>query len=248
MSATRDEHLPGVRTTTGTTRVAIREVREATFRALVAGGASSAEARVAAEQVLFSELHRGSGLVALLQELSRGPWTRCGLTCERDDSDERRVLRVTGPGRPGALRQGALLLDLLAAEADAGTVVVSDGLTSLSPLLDEPLIRTAWLTGCWAVAADRSAASLDFRVAAPDGAVGVGAASVSGHRGPDSESPLPGVSLMLCEEEPGAPTTWLTAVQQRETRAAAARHGRLVDAAVWAEVSTAASAFLVPER
>lgn len=249
MSATLNELTPKAPTTTpGVTRVAIREVREASFRALVVAGASNAEAKVAAEQVLFTELHRGTGLVALLEDLSAGPWTRPGLACRRDTSGLRPVLRVAGPGRHGALRQSALLGDLLAAEAEPGVMVVSDGLSSLSPLLDETLIRTARTTGCWVAAVDRAASSLDFQVATPDGALGVGAAGATDRLDPDSE-PLPsGVSLVLCEGKPSAPITWLTAAEQRATRAAAAQHGRLVDAAVWAEVTVAASAYLVADQ
>lgn len=63
MSATLNDLPSAPQPRPGVTRVAIREVREATFRSLVAAGASNLEAKVAAEQVLFTELHRGSGLV-----------------------------------------------------------------------------------------------------------------------------------------------------------------------------------------
>ena len=249
MSAILNERVSSAPSTMpGVTRVAIREVREAAFRAFVATGASNAEAKVASEQVLFTELHRGSGLVALLQELAAGPWARAGLACTRDDSREQPVLRVTGPGRPGALRQGALLVDLLTAEAERDTVVVSDGLHSLSPLLDEPLIRAARAADCWVVAADRSASSLSFRVASPDGAIGAGEVTSTGHRQPDRPDVPPGVSLVRRELRPEWDITWLTAAEQWSTRAAAAQHGLLVDAGVWAEVKTAAEAYLVPEQ
>ncbi len=249
MSATLNERISSAPSKMpGVTRVAIREVREATFRALVAAGASNAEAKVASEQVLFAELHRGSGLVSLLQELASGPWARAGLACARDDSGEQSVLRVTGLGRPGALRQGALLVDLLAAEAERGAVVVSDGLDSLSSLLDEPMIRAARAVDCWVVAADRSASSLNFRVASPDGAIGAGGVTSTGHLQPDRADVPPGVSLFRRELKPEWDISWLTAAEQRSTRAAAAQHGLLVDAAVWAAVKTAADAYLVPEQ
>lgn len=247
MSATLNERISSTPTTIpGVTRVAIREVREAAFRALVANGASNAEAKVAAEQVLFTELHRGSGLVALLEDLASGPWVQTGLACTRDASGEQPVLQVTGPHRSGALRQGALLLDLLAAEAKP-SLVVSGGLTSLSPLLDEPLGRVASTLDCWVVAADRSAESLDFRVASPDGSIGVGTTAPSHSQSGQTDVPL-GVSLGRRQLRPEWDITWLTATEQRSTRAAAAQHGLLVDAAVWAEVKTAADAYLVPEQ
>lgn len=230
------------------TRISIREVREATFRALVAAGASSAEAKLAAEQVLFTELHRGSGLGALLEDLEVGPWVRAGLECEREYLDERLVLRVTGPGRPGALRQGGLLVDLLAAEPEPGALVVSDGLTALTSFLDEPLIRTARSTGNFVLATDRSASSLDFRIASPDGAIGVGVAGATTSPGHDLVPVVPGVALSRLEAMPDLSTSWLTAGEQGATRAAVAQHGVMVDAALWREVSAAASAYLVPEQ
>lgn len=249
MSATLHEHISSAPTTVPRlTRVAIREVREAAFRSLVAAGASNAEARVAAEQVLFTELYRGSGLVALLEELASGPWARAGLACERDSSGEQSVLRVTGSGRPGALRQGALLVDLLAAETDRCAVVVSDGLDALSPVLDEPLIRAARAADCWVVAADRSTTSLDVRVASPDGAIGVGKCTTTTDLPPEQADVLLGVSLVRRELGPEWGITWLTAAEQRAARAAAAQRGLLVDAAAWAEVKRAADAYLVPEQ
>lgn len=248
MSATLNERMaPTLSTGRKRTRVAIREVREASFRALVAVGASNAEAKVAAEQVLHTELHRGSGLSVLLEDLASGPWVRAGLACSRDESGERPVLRVTGAGRPGALRQGAMLVELLAAEAVANVVVVSDGLAALSPLLDEPLIRAAQATGYWVVATDRTATSTQYRVAAPDG--GIAAADVANSGDPQrDQSHVPnGVSLFRRDLQPDWSSTWLTAATQRSTRATAAQHGVSVDTAVWTAVKTAAAAYLVPE-
>lgn len=247
MSAALDEH-PAISPTTtpAVERVAIREVREMAFRTIVAAGASSAEAKAAAEQVLFAELHRGSGLSALLEDVSSGPWRRTGLACERTDLEGRTVAHISGPSRPGALRQGVLLVDLLVAEP--GSLVVSDGLTSLTPLLDEPLIRGAQAAGCWLVAVDQTMSSLDFRVAAPDGAIGVGTSSSMNRLSPDPGTLPAGVSLVRFEEPPAPAVTWLTADVQRARRAAAALHGCRVDAAVWAGVTAAASAYLVPEQ
>lgn len=249
MSATLNKRMSSASTTApDVTRVSMREVREATFRALVASGASSAEAKPASEQVLFTELHRGSGLVALLEDLESGPWVRAGLACERELLGERLVLRVIGSGRSGALRQGGLLVDLLAAEAEPGAFVVSDGLTALSSILDEPLIRTARSTGSFVLAADRSASSLGFRIATPDGAIGVGVAGEAASMGSDLVPVVPGVSLSRLEAMPDAATTWLTAAEQGETRAAVAQHGLMVETALWCEVTAAARAYLVPEQ
>ena len=249
MSATLNDNIAFMPTSIPrVTRVAIREVHEATFRALVATGASNAEARVAAEQVLHTELHRGSGLIALLDEVAGGSWVRTGLTCSRAASAAPTILRVTGQGRPGALRQGSLLIDLLAAESDRTAIVVSDGLTALSPLLDEPLTRAARAAGCWVVAADRSALSTHLRVAAPDGGIGVGAVTSAGSLDSDmSHVPL-GVSLTFREQLPPWDITWLMDAAQRATRSAAAQHGLMVDTVVWADVKAIANAYLVPEQ
>lgn len=249
MSTTIKEPIPVAPSPTPrATRVAIREIREAAFRTLVAAGASAAEAKVAAEQVLFAELHRGTGLAALLEDLSTGPWAPAGMACKRDDAGGRLVLRVTGSRAPGALRQGALLLDLLAAEDEPSAVVVCDGLTALSPLLEEPLIRTARSTGRWIIAANRAASGIDFQIASPNGRLGVGT-GVSTSRLDSNQDPLPlGVSLGQYDQMPEADVSWLTAAEQRATRADAAQRGRLVDAAVWRRISTAARDYLVAEQ
>ncbi len=242
MSTLHDEAVHNDVAASGpTTRVAIREIREAAFRALVAVGASPAEAKVASEQVLFDELHRGTGLVGLLGELSCGPWARMGMACERDHTHQPPTVRVFGTEGSSALRQGALLADLLAVEKP-GTLVLAQDLSAVSSLLDEPLIRTARSTGSFVVAAHRTPESVDLRVAAPDGSIGASWSST----GPEA-LPL-GVSLARREAGPRSPTTWLTADQQRFTRAAAAQHGQQVDAARWAQVVTAARTYLVPEQ
>lgn len=62
-----------------------------------------------------------------------------------------------------------------------------------------------------------------------------------------SRQTCPWGSLYRRELRPEWGITWLTTAEQRSTRSAAAQHGLLVDAAVWAEVTIAASAYLVPE-
>lgn len=249
MSATLNENISNAPTRmTEGTRVSIREVRQASLRALVAIGASHAEANVAADQVVGVEIHQGTGLVSLLAELANGPWSRAGLTCERVTAGRRTALRVAGSDRPGALRQGVLLVDLLAAQSDTDTVVVSEGLTSLSPLLDQPMIQLARTLGCWILAADLSASGVDFRVNSPGGDIGVGAGGTTAVTSPERESLTPGVSLSRLPTAPDAATDWYTFVERQATRAAAAQHGLTVDACVWREVTAAANAFLVPEQ
>jgi hypothetical protein len=59
-----------------THRVAVREVREAAWRALYAAGASAGEAAVAAGAVAFTEVLNRQGLQALLTELPTVPSAR----------------------------------------------------------------------------------------------------------------------------------------------------------------------------
>lgn len=54
-------------------RVTIREIRETTWRALSAAGASTGEAAIAAHAVTFSEVQLGCGLDAVIQEIERVP-------------------------------------------------------------------------------------------------------------------------------------------------------------------------------
>ncbi|MEO5832595.1 MAG: hypothetical protein ABIR83_04400, partial [Nakamurella sp.] len=57
-------------------RVAVREIREATYRAVIAAGASAGEASTAAELTVHTEIHCGAGITAVLDELPRVPRRR----------------------------------------------------------------------------------------------------------------------------------------------------------------------------
>lgn len=63
-----------------TIRVAPREIRDVAFRAMRVAGASGGEASLAAQAVLWAQLHNSSpdGLAALLDELARVRPTRVG--------------------------------------------------------------------------------------------------------------------------------------------------------------------------
>lgn len=68
-----------------THRVAVREIREAAWRALYAAGASAGEAAVAAGAVAFTEVLSGRGLQALLTELPAVPSTRMSVGVRSSD-------------------------------------------------------------------------------------------------------------------------------------------------------------------
>ncbi len=68
-----------------THRVAVREIREAAWRALYAAGASAGEAAVAAGAVAFTEVLNGQGLQALLAELPTVPASRTPVAIRSSD-------------------------------------------------------------------------------------------------------------------------------------------------------------------
>jgi hypothetical protein len=95
----------------GTCRVAVREIREAAWRALYAAGASAGEAAVAAAAVAFAEVVHGQGLQALLAELPTVPAARTPVaTCSRDGVDA-----LEDPASRGLLLLAPLGIGLLVA-------------------------------------------------------------------------------------------------------------------------------------
>lgn len=100
-----------------TTRVAVREITEYSWRALVAAGYSAGEASVAAEAVTIAEVCFGTGLDAVAEEVS-GPTTATKMPVELAESTEPvggpRVL--TDPAKRGLLHIVPLALGLVAAE------------------------------------------------------------------------------------------------------------------------------------
>ncbi len=246
-SALKDESMTLGDTDEKTTRVTLREIREHSFRAVRTTGASGAEARVAAEQALFAELHHGNGLAAVLEDLSSGPWDATELSCVPADSSGVTLVRSTA-GRRGPLRQGAALIELMAAEPQV-SVVVSDGLSPLSCLLDEPLIRAAASLGRCVSAWARGAHTVEVRTALPDGTLGVGTAQPSGPAAEQLDG-WPGGTVVLHSDEhpPTGQITWLRADELQARRRAAAASGITVDATVWERLGALARNFLVPEQ
>lgn len=232
----------------GTTRVTLREIRERSFRALRTAGAGCAEARVAAEQILFAELHHGTGLTEVLAELSAGPRDRAELSLEREDLSERFRVGSTGEGRIGALRHGASLIEVIAAEPQT-VLLVKDGLAPLSALLDEPLTRVAPIAGkpvsLWELVPHASR----IRTALPDGTLGFGAAAPHGAAAEALHGqPVGTVVLQASQQAPSGEITWLSPGRQQARRRAAAAEGIAVNASVWEQLGAVAQNFLVPEQ
>lgn len=91
-------------------RVAVREVHETAFRALIAAGVSGGEASTAARAVLDAEITDGSGITALVAELHRLPVGYVPVALRRGAIDT-----VDDPARRGPLLLGPLAVDLTAA-------------------------------------------------------------------------------------------------------------------------------------
>lgn len=233
-----------------TVRVALREIREYAYRALVVSGASPGEAAAAADQVLHAEVHAREGLTCLVADLARGTWPRAGLGCTRG-SGPRPVLEVSCGERSGELRLGAALVDLAAGEE--GPAVITTGAdVEVTSLLDAALLTGASTSGT-TIAAMRRAPNGHgvVRLATRDGDLAWGpldphAASVlAGRGGLDGLVVLTGVQI---EDRLRTQLTWSGAAQRAAQRREAALRGIEVDAATWRTVADQAQHFLVPER
>ena len=219
----------------------IREVREYGHRALVASGATPAEAAAVADTVLHAELHGGDGMVQLAAALHDGAWRVARLGCIRLVQGATTVLDVTVAGSPGLLEVGLPVIGLVAGEI--GPAVARTPLSGgeVSSLLDAPLLDAARLRGDTVAAAtvvDHGRAVV--RAATPDGDVLVGELD---------RSSVSGAGLTVTAGLPvvGRVVTVSRDADRRRQRAGLARHGVEVDAAAWGVVAARAHDFLVPD-
>lgn len=234
-----------------TVRVSIREIREYTYRALVAAGASPGEAATAAGQVLHAELHTGDGLAGLVSDLARGPWSRSGLSCTRRPGGPP-VLQVDCGGRSGELRVGPPIVELVAGEA-APAVAVTTAEVPVTSLLDEALLAAAAATGT-SVTAMRATAGGAYvvRHATADGGLAQGdlrpayIPRLTGIDGMGDAEAL--VVLTGAAVEPAvARLTWSTRGERAQRRRLAALRGIEAPEVTWRIVADHAQRFLVPE-
>lgn len=251
---TATELTTAVAASRSTCRVAVREVREYTWRALVAAGWSNGEAAAAARAVAFAEVHLGAGVAAAATAAHRPRVGRVGIDREvvRDFGAE--VLR--DPAGRGLLHLVPLALGLLTSSPVPRPVhlpglvwdPVLAGLLASTPSPARPALV--------AVAVDRY------------GAVGPGlevssCGDVSILGGDDLEELRAhnprlltaaglGAGVLLATDHAGvvmpqlSPT--VSAQQCRVRWATAHASGVLVDAAAWGALAAAAERFLVPER
>lgn len=228
--------------TTQHVRVAIREVREYAYRALIVAGASPGEATTAAEQVVHAELHAGEGLTGLACALMTGPWPAAPLALTRSREG---MVDVDCAGVTSELRLSAALTDVAVGEPGESSITCASAV-AVTSLWDAALLAAA-ATGT-AVAAIRydADAPARVRVARPDGDLWVGQmraddgagstrTGVAVHTGATPRPPA--LEVLACS----------TAAERVARRRSAAQSGLIVDVATWTVVAAHAQQFLVPE-
>lgn len=233
-------------------RVAIREIREYAYRALVVAGASHGEAAAGAGQVVHAELYAGEGLAGLVLDLARDAWPREGPTCSRR-SGARSVLEVECGERSGELRVGRCLIELAAGEAEPA-VVTTAAVVSVNSILGEPMLAAATVTGTTVAAMQLiPRGPCLVMLATQEGNLAHGeldSAAIRSLVGMDDLVGLEGfivITGVSATEASLTRLTWSTPAQRAERRRAAARYGVEVDGAIWQVVASHAQHFLVPE-
>lgn len=227
------------------TRVSLREIREATFRALSAAGASSGEAATAARMVLDAELNGKAGIEAVLRDLESGAWVREGIHISESDSPVADTLRLSA-GTNRLLQHTPLAVDLAASEVDLGGVFVPIAVAGI-PCLDTLLLCVAESRGSSVgVLVCRPGQSPAVRVATADGSLGSGQL-VDGSENQYLEDHEEG--LLFTAPAPqswrDSVRTWVNAEERADRRSAAASDGCLVDAEQWSSIYAAARRYLV---
>ncbi|MET3173990.1 UNVERIFIED_ORG: hypothetical protein ABIB52_001835 [Arthrobacter sp. UYCu721] len=226
------------------TRLAMREVREAAYRALMARGASNAEAQAAARQVLFAEVHHGTGLATLGSWLREESWALGALAYTRSTTPAGLRFAVDSGSRCDALVHGVLLVDV--ASTGVGSEVLCNGVEHDSHLLDEALLNAAASSGFTVV--HRSAGDANRTTfATPAGELGTGfsaadqatphGAPVAGH----------GSRFYTADTAPEGTFVVSTPAERALKQAETAHAGILVDTGTWAEVRAVAAGYLVAD-
>lgn len=230
-----------------TIRVAVREIREATYRALIAAGASAGEAATAAALALHTEMHCGAGITAVLHELPRVPRGRIPLGRDRKHRD-----RLIDPAGRGPLLRLPAATDL--AVATGQPLFLTE--MAWNPVIPAALHRTCTEQGVVLAAAEitHTGAIGGVAIGYPDGsadrAPGPPAATALlnsiGHHQALDVSMTAGV--LLIPGSHGPRTGRQSAADLHRRTAAAFAGGVQVDAAGWAALYAAAGLFLVPEQ
>ncbi len=251
------------------TRVSLRDVREATTRALIAHGASHGEAQTAAAMVLEAELADGSGLAALIEDLTREPWSRTPITTTTTttrvasppgrEADRTTSLVLGSATVNRLLREAPLAVELIAGDPDPGVVAVPCSVASAS-LLDAVMIEVAVISGVDVVVLvcaapgpvatrsthDGTPSWGELRVAGPDGSVRISSLSAWPSAWRDVFDG-PGIVAVRALDRPDELTgREVTAEDRVRVRVRAAEQGLSVQTEIWRQVYDASRRYLVP--
>lgn len=243
MSETRDDaEERAMEQTRQQMRVAIREIREYAYRALIVAGASPGEATTAAEQVVHAELHAGEGLTGLASALIAGSWPAATLRLTRSGEGTVEVVADL----TSVLRLSAVLPDVAAGEEGEANITCRSAV-AVTSLWDAALLTACATTGT-EVAAIRydAGAPARVRLASPDGDLVVG--HVPLHAVADAARTGVAVRTGATARPSGLEVlARSTATERAARRRRAAQSGLTVDAATWTVVAAHAQQFLVPE-
>lgn len=136
-------------TSAGTTKVSLRDLSEAAFRALTAHGASHGEARAAARWCFRPSCTVGGGLVALRDDLAAQPWSRTPVEIvETADGPNRQpgAVELRSPAGNRLLREAPLAVELVTSGGDERVVRVPCAVVGTA-LLDAVLLEAARVSG-----------------------------------------------------------------------------------------------------
>lgn len=235
-------------------RVSLREIRECTFRALSAHGASPGEAATAARMVVDAELQGHRGIRVVLSDLGRTRWQQQSVQIT-DTSHEPNAPVLLGDRRTNQLlRHVPLAVHLTAAEPGRAVFVPWDLVGIVC--VDAVMLEVAEASDCPVVLVRRSEGrNTEARVARADGSLGTGTGAgvfkwAGGDIGSAAADDLGADGVWLFVPVAGnvhvpAGLTWVSAQERIDARAAAAREGRLITGEAWWALYAASRRYLV---
>lgn len=235
-----------------TTRISLRDLYEAAYRALMAHGASNGEARTAARMVQQAELTGGGGLDALREDLAASPWSRTPvevLAAADGANAQPGAVELRSPEGNRLLREAPLAVELVASGQDEGVVKVNCAVAG-SALLDAVLLESAQASGAPVAVVIGSTTvqpSHQLRAARPDGSLGIGTLTHPPTGWTPQAEDAGVVALRDVEQFGEQDLRWSSADDLAQVRADAAAAGMTVDATVWQDVYAASRRYLVPD-
>ncbi|MDN5755051.1 MAG: hypothetical protein L0J68_05975 [Micrococcaceae bacterium] len=238
------EHMDG--TEDRIVRIAVREIREYAFRAMVAHGACTSVAHAAAHQVLFSQVHYGTGFAELLDCLKQLNWSAPALAFERSEYDGGHRYVIDSKIDVAPLMHGTMLIEL--ATAREGNVVVAPEIDLEAGLLDAPLLAAAVRCGKTVMVARLTRGTASHhgtRIATPAGYVGQ--VRVTSEAFVPAGGAEPGTLIRTLDEVPDDNFALHTPEELVQRRENAWAIGLPVDARLWKTIKAAAEGYLVGE-